>query len=500
MSANVKLGSFGAAKRKSRVGRVLLVLLAVLVIGGGAAWYLMGKKAQAAAAAQAESTTIDATVERGSISLTASGQGTLVTNEAVNMSFSTSGKVAELNVKLGDMVKEGDVLARLEKAEDLEANLASAQASLLQAQQELANLQKNAGASLAKAYQNLVDARAAYDEALKDSQRTALTRCSPELLNKYKTALEQATEKLNALYLADPSSQEAIVAGYDHDTAVANYSYCNSYTATEKTSADSTLEVAKAAFQEAQDTYDALADSSSGIAAGIDPDALSRLETRVETAQTQVDAAREAVDGTTLIAPMDGRITSLAASVGTIVGTDTFLTISDVSHPTVTVTMDETDMDKLVVGNSAVVIFTAIPGKTFTGKVSLVNPQMNSFGPFRAASGQVTLDEEFIPTFEAMQLGLSATVKITGKEVTDALLIPVEALKQLNDGDYVVNLVGSDGQATRQTVTVGLQSDTYAEITSGLKEGDTVRYTVKSRSNNYGEGGNPFMGGGMPMP
>ncbi len=493
MSANMKSGSYGAVKRKSRVWRVLLALLAVLIIGGGAAWYLMGKKAQAAAAAQAESTTIDATVERGSISLTASGQGTLVTNEAVNMSFSTSGKVAELNVKLGDMVKEGDVLARLDKAENLEANLASAQASLLQAQQELADIQKNAGASLAKAYQKLVDARTAYDEALENSQRTALTRCSPELLNKYKTALEQATEKLNALYLVDPSSQEAIVAGYDHDTAAANYSYCNSYTATEKTSAESTLEVAKAAFQEAQDTYDALADSS-----GIDPDALSRLETRVETAQTQVDAAQEAVDGITLTAPMDGRITSLAASVGAIVGTDTFLTISDVSHPTVTVTLDETDMDKLVVGNSAVVTFTAIPGKTFTGKVSLANPQMNSFGPFRAASGQVALDEEFIPTFEAMQLGLSATVKIVGKEVTDALLIPAEALKQLNNGDYVVNLVGSDGQATRQTVTVGLQSDAYVEITSGVKEGDTVRYTVKSSSNSSGQGGDPFMGGGMP--
>ena len=74
-------------------------------------------------------------VERGDIRLTASGSGTLVTNQSVNMSFSTSGKVAELNVKLGDMVKTGDVLARLEKAEDLEANLASAQANLLQAQQ-----------------------------------------------------------------------------------------------------------------------------------------------------------------------------------------------------------------------------------------------------------------------------------------------------------------------------------------------------------------------------
>ena len=93
----------------------------------------------------------------------------------------------------------------------------------------------------------------------------------------------------------------------------------------------------------------------------------------------------------------------------------TFLTISDVSHPTVTVSLDETDMDKLVVGNPAVVTFTALPGKSFTGKVSLANPQMNSFGPFRAATGQITLDSEAASTFETLPLGLSATITITGQ-------------------------------------------------------------------------------------
>ena len=139
-------------------------------------------------------------------------------------------------------------------------------------------------------------------------------------------------------------------------------------------------------------------------------------ETRVETAQTQVDTAQEALDGITLKAPMDGKITYLAASAGAIVDTSTFLTISDVSHPTVTISLDETDMDKLVVGNPAVVTFTALPGKSFTGKVSLANPQMNSFGPFRAATGQITLDAAGRPTFETLPLGLSATITITGKE------------------------------------------------------------------------------------
>ncbi len=275
--STMKSGSNIANKKTGRVGRILLALLAVLVIGGGAAWYLGQKDAQANAAAQAGSTTRSVTVERGDIRLTASGSGTLVTNQAVNMSFSTSGKVAELNVKLGDMVKTGDVLARLEKAEDLEANLASAQANLLEAQQALTKLQKGAGASLAKAYQAMIKAQGNYDDALSESQRVEDARCNVEVRNKYQAVLKQATEKLHALLELDPSSQATIIAGYDYDTALANYTYCAAYTPTEKTSAQSTLAVAKAALQEAQNTYETLKE-----AAGVDPDALSMQETRVD--------------------------------------------------------------------------------------------------------------------------------------------------------------------------------------------------------------------------
>ncbi|MBE0696568.1 MAG: efflux RND transporter periplasmic adaptor subunit, partial [Anaerolineaceae bacterium] len=415
-----KTSAIGAgSKRKGIATRVIVTILVVLAVGGGAAWYFLGRNTPAKTQGLEGSTTSTITVERGDLSLTASGSGTLVTNQTVNMSFSTSGKVAELNVKLGDMVKTGDVLASLEKAEDLEANLASAQANLLQAQQTLAALQKKAGSTLAVAYQDLIAAQAAYDDAFAASQRTDSVRCSPEILSKYRTALEQATQKLNELYKQDPNSDAATVAGYDYDTALANYSYCTAYSATEKTSAQATLEVAKTALQEAEDTYNKLK-----AASGIDPDILTMDETKVETAQTQVTTAQEALDGITLKASIDGKVTFLAAGVGTIVDTSTFLTISDISRPTVTVSLDETDMDKLVVGNLAKVTFTALPGQTFTGKVSVANPQMNSFGSFRAATGQVELDPEAVKTMETVPLGLSASITITGKEAKNVLLVP----------------------------------------------------------------------------
>jgi RND family efflux transporter MFP subunit len=272
---------------------------------------------------------------------------------------------------------------------------------------------------------------------------------------------------------------------------LANYTYCAAYTATEKTSSAASLEVARSALREAEDNYTSLKE-----ALGVDPDSLEMNETKVETAQTQVTSAQEALDGITLKATIDGRITYLAASVGTIVDTSTFLTISDVSHPTVTVSLDEADMDQLVVGNAAKVVFTALPDQTFTGKVTLANPEMVSFGPFRAATGQITLDSDALETLKTRPLGLSATITIIGKESKDVLIVPVSALNQLNSGDYVVKLVGSDGQLTQQMVSVGLQDDTYAEITAGLKEGDVVSFT--SSSTNSSSQGSDFMGGGMP--
>lgn len=495
--AGVSTAASRAARRKPRrsgnkTTQTLVFLLIALLAGGGAYWFFLAQKAQAGTTPN--SVTYTATVERGDISVTATGSGTLVTNQSINMAFSTSGKVAELNVKLGDMIKTGDVLARLEKAEDLEANLASAQANLLVAQQALEALQKKAGSILAQAYQNLLDAQETYDDQLTASQRTAYARCGAETVSKYKTALQSAAQKRNELYELAPSSPETTIAQYDYDTALANYTYCAAYTATEVTSAAANLEIARSSLEEARADYEKLREAS-----GIDPDKLAIYETQVESAQTQVDTAQEALDGITLTAAMDGKITYLAASAGAIVDTSTFLTISDVSHPTVTISLDETDMDALIVGNPASITFTALPGETFHGQVTLASPEMIAFGPFRAASGQVSLNEEYAKPFESLPLGMSATIDITGQEAKDVLLVPIEALIELRDGSYAVDLVSSDGQIAQQTVTVGLQNDTSAEITSGLQEGDVIRVTRSIDSSGNPFGGEMFPGGDMPQ-
>ncbi len=211
--------------------------------------------------------------------MAATGSGTLEAGQEADLSFSTSGTVAELNVKVGDQVEVGKVLARLGNTEGLEANLATAQLDLLEAQQSLKGLQTNASVSLAQAYQDWVTAQGTYKTALTTSQRTDYARCSQEVTTKYAEALARAKQKLANINAEKTGSEAWIGAKNDLDTAQANYDYCIAHTDDEKVTAQSDLEVARIALQKAEEKYITLRENS-----GIDPDELALAEAKVKAA------------------------------------------------------------------------------------------------------------------------------------------------------------------------------------------------------------------------
>ena len=132
------------------------------------------------------------------------------------------------------------------------------------------------------------------------------------------------------------------------------------------------------------------------------------------------------------------------------------------------------ELAKLVEGSAATVSFDALTDQSFSGKVVQVNPQISSSGQYKVAKGLVELDASAAKMLSNLPLGLGATVTIVNHEAKNALLVPVIALKDLGDGTYAVMVKGSDGQFKLQIVTIGIQDNDYAEITSGLKEGDQV--------------------------
>ncbi|NUM48343.1 MAG: hypothetical protein HUU38_26850, partial [Anaerolineales bacterium] len=73
-----------------------------------------------------------------------------------------------------------------------------------------------------------------------------------------------------------------------------------------------------------------------------------------------------------------------------------------------------------------------------------------------------------------LPVGLSASVDVIGGRAENAVLVPVEALRELGAGEYAVFVVGDDGEPRLRTVEVGLTDFTSAEIISGLEVGEVV--------------------------
>ncbi len=456
-----------------------ILALVVLLIAGGAAFVYLNNRQNAARAA---SVTVSAQPQttlarRGNLRISAIGAGALTANDQVDLSFSTSGTVAELNVKPGDEVEKGDVLVKLADTRELEANVASLQAQVIEAEQALKDLQDSSALTLAQAYQTMIDAQQTYNDALDSSQRSDYTRCGKEKNIQLAATLKRATEEYDKLNNDSfYGGEEWIDAKNNYETALANYNYCIAYTEDEKTAASANLAVAEVALKQAKENYETLKENS-----GIDPEELVLAETTVEKAKLQLENAQEKLEGASIIASMDGTVISVASDAGEAVGTSTYITLADLSQLYVDVTIDEADIEKMAVDEKAEVVFDAYPDKTFYGTVVSFDPEVSVSGQYTVATGVVKLDMAEEMNVVQYPLGLSATVEIISAEAENATLIPVDALIDLGDGEYGVFVKGDDQKLTFTTVEVGVMNDTYAEILQGLKPGDVVTTgTVKT--------------------
>lgn len=202
--------------------------------------------------------------------------------------------------------------------------------------------------------------------------------------------------------------------------------------------------------------------------------AIKEAEAAKSEAELALEEAEEQLEDTELRAPIDGTVTELDAKVGqTIEAGSSFITLADLAHPLLEVYIDEADMDMIAVGYEAEVVFDAMPDTTFVGHVTQVDPSLMSQAMVSMVRGLVKLDETSYSKPEGLPMGMNATVEIIGGETADALLVPVEALREIDTDEYAVFVVES-GTPVLRTVEVGLMDYTYAEILSGLEQGDVV--------------------------
>jgi multidrug efflux pump subunit AcrA (membrane-fusion protein) len=230
--------------------------------------------------------------------------------------------------------------------------------------------------------------------------------------------------------------------------------------------ASSDVALAKVALAEAQAEWERIKD-------GPDPEEVAIVETKLEKAKLELQVKKQEKIVVELVAPMDGTVISIGADIGERIGAQTLITIADLSQPYLEIFIDETDMEKAQVGNPVEVTFEALSDEIFTGTIVEVNPGLVEQNRVQAIRALVRLDETSYAKPVSLPIGLSASVDVIAAKTTNAVLIPLEALRQITPGEYGVYVL-ENNQPKFRIVSVGLEDYTYAEITSGLEAGEIV--------------------------
>ena len=190
----------------------------------------------------------------------------------------------------------------------------------------------------------------------------------------------------------------------------------------------------------------------------------------------------------------DGAV--LASAPGSVYSVDfeeggtAIATLSADEKMSVTISVDESDILSLALGQQVTVSVASVSEDSFEGTLTEINRTSASSGIYSAV---VELDKT-----EGMLSGMTASVSVQIEGVENAILIPIEALHLTSDGAYVYTSYNEEYQeyGGKVDVVTGLENSTYVEIKSGLNVGDTVYYT-ESQSSFGGFGG---MGGMSEMP
>ncbi len=323
------------------------------------------------------------------------------------------------------------------KLEQAIRNLQEAQVAYVNAMDSARDWEKNIESTRTRAAESVRDARdnleitqASYDLAMIDTSAIDIANARVKVLNAQQTLDDLKT----------PPDEETIAAAR--------------------------IKVQELEVSLAQARLD-LADAQETLA---DADT-TEAELALQQAKLKLEAAQKTLDGATLIAPIDGTVISINVEVGENVN-GTAMTLANLDQPLIKFWVEESDLNSVAVGHRVNITFEAFPELTYNGQIISVEPVLVTVGNTSAVQAWASID---ISSNPVKLLGsMNAEVEIVAGEAVNALLVPVQALREIADGQYAVFVVLSDGELEMRLVEIGLQDYVNAQVLSGLELGETV--------------------------
>lgn len=391
--------------------KFIIGIIVVVVIVGAIGLSRMGKN-------KGNFTTVKtASVTKGDIKAYFSTTATIKSKNSKDYFAPSQSKVKTVNVKIGDKVKKGQVLVTYQ-VQDLNAAVKQAQINLSTAQSQK---------------QDLINTQNLNNQKLSDT-------------NNQITDTTNQINNLTALQKSNPAAYSA--AGGDKQLQTLN----------------STLTTLNS-------TKDQIPDET---------EKLKQADNSINLAQVNLNTANEnlANNVDSNVADFDGVVTALNAQVGNSgtgsvasgSGSSAAVTIEDQSSLEAEVNLDKYSASEVKVGEGATLNFA---NKNYTGKVSYVSPSAETSTSSGTQSTTLTADVDIDAPQDGLVEGFDADVNILTGESDNVIKVPAESIKTDKSGNNYVFVI-SNGKAHKKEVQLGLQSDTDAEIKSGLNTSDKV--------------------------
>jgi len=396
------------SSRKSRKRLWIVLAIVVCVLGAGGVW---------AAKSLSSSTVLDPSqlgkAENGDIARSVVATGKVQPITEVEVKSKASGIVTKLDADINQNVHVGQVLVQLDQQEILD-QVAAQKAQLAAAESSA----RSAVASVA------------FDRIAAEAPDL------PMFEHSYHRALEMQKDGVVSQQALDDAHQKYLAAQNTRDKAVAQIS----------------VDLARQHQSEAQ----------------------------VQQAQASLKQLEEQLSYTTVTSPIDGVVLSRDVQMGDAVSSILVLgstatlvmTLGDTHEVYVKGKVDESDIAKVYLGQSARIKVQSFPDKTFAGRVTKIAPLGVEKDNVTTFEVQISIDNA---TGE-LKANMTANAEIVLEEHKNVLTIPEQAViydKDRNASVWVPDVHGKDGHRV-VGVKVGLSNGSRIEVLSGLKAGDQV--------------------------
>lgn len=351
-------------------------------------------------------------VNRGSIATEVEFPGSLKAKTEVVVYPKTGGRVASVNVNVGDKVSQGQVLYTLDTAE-LQANLQSQQAVLEAAN---ANLAKTSDSSLAQqmsqAEQSLQKSQVRFNDA------------------------ENNYGKMQKLYEAGAISKKE-------------------------------LDDAKTQYDNASIDLNADQKNLNIIQDKIGPQNTRAAAAQVAQSMAGVNSVQIQINNARITSPVSGIVASKDVEVGQMAsGQSGSVTVIDLTTVMAEITVPDKILGKIQLGQSIPVVISALENKEVTGVIETISPQANSKDNSYVV--KIKIDN---PNGE-LKSGMFAKVAVQAESKDNVLIVPNQAIKIENGVNYIYTVENS--KIKKVSVNTGISNNKYTEITGNIKENDDI--------------------------